>query len=302
MSDLRGRILRFLFPRSSDRWLFLLRVGLGAQVVLYCLLLRGEWSGILSQAGGLIDRRLPEIIVALQSRLIPQVSWLVWAGEEVGLAEGTVIRIAWFALFGAGLALIAGLFSRLAAVLAWFLHLCAAKSGGLFAYGADNFMTIGLFYLMLAPHPDGYSLDARIWRRRKTDLELLGFFRRLLQLHLCVIYLFSGLSKALGGGWWDGSNLWRALTRPPFEILSPHWLASFSFLLPVAGVAVWAIELFYPVFIWGERTRLIWLLLICGMHLVIALSMGMVLFGLIMIVLNLAAFAPPREQANPAPI
>lgn len=202
MSDRRKRISEFLFRGDLDGWLFLLRTGLGVQVVLYCLSLRTEWSAFLSQGdAALIDRRLPEIIVALQSRLIPQISWLVAAGERVGLEEQSTLQIAWTALFAAGLALIAGLFSRLAAVLAWFIHLAAAKSGGLFAYGADHFMTIGLFYLMLAPHSDRRSIDARIWKKRAADPKRLGFLRRLLQLHLCVIYFFSGLTKALGSGW-----------------------------------------------------------------------------------------------------
>ncbi|MDQ2659664.1 MAG: hypothetical protein M3Y03_04515, partial [Verrucomicrobiota bacterium] len=49
----------------------------------------------------------------------------------------------------------------------------------------------------------------------------------------------------------------------------------------------------YPVLIWPKRTRLVWLIATCGMHLAIGLTMGMYLFALIMIVLNLAAFGAP---------
>ena len=31
--------------------------------------------------------------------------------------------------------------------------------------------------------------------------------------------LFSGLTKLLGSGWWNGESLWRALTRPPFDMV-----------------------------------------------------------------------------------
>ena len=80
--------------------------------------------------------------------------------------------------------------------------------------GMDNFMTIGLFYLMLLPLPDRFSLDWRLRALRPKNPRLLGFWRRVLQLHLCLIYFFSGLTKCLGSGWWDGSNVWRALIRP----------------------------------------------------------------------------------------
>jgi hypothetical protein len=186
--------------------------------------------------------------------------------------------------------LVLGLFSRPAAIIAWFLHLCAAQSGGLLAYGADNFMTMGLFYLMLSPLPDRYSLDHRLVKTKPKDPQLLGFWRRLLQVHLCLVYFFGGLGKSLGSGWWDGSNLWRALTRPPFDIISPDILIRFKYLLPVLGISICLIELGYVFFIWMKKTRFVWLVCILGMHIAIGLTMGMYLFALIMIVLNLAAF------------
>jgi len=41
-----------------------------------------------------------------------------------------------------------------------------------------------------------------------------------------------------------------------------------------------------------KKTRFIWLVCIVGMHIAIGLTMGMYLFALTMIVLNLAAFGP----------
>jgi hypothetical protein len=291
MKRLSAAIARFLFSEASDTWPLLLRIGLGAEVLLYCLLSREEWSAFLSSGtAGLVDRRLPEIILAGQSRLIPQMSWLVSAANYAGLNEQMTLQVVWAVLLAAGLALMAGFFSRVAAVVAWFLHLAAAKSGSLFAYGADNFITIGLFYLMLAPQSSGWSLDARFRRERGFNCSRSGFFLRLLQLHLCVIYFFSGLTKAFGRGWWDGSNLWQSLARPGFDRIPTEMIASLSFLLPLGGIAVWVIEMSYPIFIWGNKTRPVWLLLICAMHIGIGLAMGMYLFAGIMLVLNVAAF------------
>ena len=157
-------------------------------------------------------------------------------------------------------------------------------------YGADNFMTMGLFYLMLSPLPDQYSLDHRLVKTKPKDPQLLGFWRRVLQVHLCLVYFFGGLAKCLGSGWWDGSNLWRALTRPPFDIISPDILIRFKYLLPILGISICLIELGYVFFIWMKKTRFVWLVCIVGMHIAIGLTMGMYLFALIMIVLNLAAF------------
>lgn len=293
METWRERILHFLFPAESDTWLTVLRLGLGLQVILYALSLQNDWNYLLTGTGnGLIGRNLGEAMLSLESNFVPRLGWLVTLGARFGLREDTVLSIAWTFLLGAGCGLLIGLLCRSAAILAWFLHLCAAESGGFVSYGVDNFMTIGLFYLMLSPLPDRCSLD---WQWRKLRLknpQFLGFWRRVLQLHLCVIYFFSGFTKCLGSGWWNGSNLWRALISPPSNIIAPELLVKLKYLLPVAGVFICILETGYPFLIWGRRTRKIWLICICGMHLAIGLTMGMYLFALVMIVLNAAAFGP----------
>jgi uncharacterized membrane protein YphA (DoxX/SURF4 family) len=287
----RQRILTFLFRAESDRWLTTLRIGLGLVVFFYAWPLRADWNDLFAGKGsGLVSRELFEGLLSTQSPLIPRLGWLVWICQRFGLSESFALSLAWVSLLGAGCLLLVGLFSRPVAVLAWFLQLAAAKSGGLFSYGADNFITIGLFYLMIAPLPDRWSLDW--WRRspRKKDPHLLGFHRRVLQIHLCFIYFFGGLTKCLGAGWWDGSNIWRALTSPPFDVLPIGLVAAWSPLLAALGISVWVIEMTYAFLIWPRWTRDVVLCAVCVMHAAIGLLMGMYLFALIMLVLNVAAF------------
>jgi len=293
MKAWRERFSRFLFPADSDAWLAVLRIGLGLHVVLYALSLRPDWNYLLGQDGtGLLNRELSEGILSLESDVVPRMGWFVTVGASAGIPEAVVLSAAWVCLLCAGLALGAGLLSRPSAILAWLLHLCAAKSSDFTVYGVDRFMTMGLFYLMLSPLPDRYSLDHR-WRNKALGgQQLLGFFRRFLQIHLCVLYFFSGLGKSLGSGWWNGDNLWRALTRPPFDLIAPEILVRCKVLFPAAGISILLIETGYPVFIWLRKTRLPWLIGVLGMHVAIGLMMGMYLFALVMIVLNAAAFGP----------
>jgi hypothetical protein len=296
----RQRLTGFLFPEQSDDWLTILRIGLGLQVFFYTLSLEGDWNYLLGGgAGGLNGRALAEGLLSTESPFVPRLGWLVSVGERVGLSEPVVISLAWWLLLLTGVGLVIGFFSRSSAILAWFLHVCAAKSGGLVSYGVDNFMTIGLFYLMLSPLPDRISFDWRLRRPSPKAPELFGFFRRILQLHLCLIYFFGGLAKSLGSGWWDGSNLWRALIRPPFNVIAPEMLVKWKYLFPVAGVCICLLEMAYPFFIWHKRTRKIWLTCVCGMHAAIGVTMGMYLFASIMIILNLAAFGPGPFWAQP---
>jgi hypothetical protein len=289
----RERLLGFLFPAETDNWLTILRLGLGLQTTLYSLSLRSDWNYLLGGAGrGVRSRNVAEALLSLESHLVPRLGWFVTLGGRVGLHEEAVLSVAWICLLAAGCGLLVGIACRFSAILAWFLHLCAAKSGGFVSYGVDNFMTIGLFYLMLSPLPDRYSLDWRLRKLRSRDPQLLGFWRRVLQLHLCLIYFFSGLTKCLGSGWWDGSNIWRALIRPPFNVIDPEILVRWKYLFPVAGIFICLLEIGYPAFIWSSKTRKIWLISVCAMHAGIGLTMGMYLFAFIMIILNVAAFGP----------
>jgi hypothetical protein len=291
MQSLKERLFQFLFPVGTDSWLTILRVGLGLQITLYSLSLRNDWNDLLG-GSGLSSRDLAETLLSVESHFAPRLGWFVALGEHVGLREETVLAITWTCLLVAGCGLLLGLACRLSAILAWFLHLCAAESGGFMSYGIDNFMTIGLFYLVLSPLPDRYSLDWRLRELRSRDPQLLGFWRRVLQLHLCIIYFFSGLTKCLGSGWWNGSNIWRALIRPPFNVIDPEILVRGHLIFPIVGIVICLLETGYSFFIWNNKTRKIWLIGICVMHAGIGLTMGMYLFAFIMIVLNVAAFGP----------
>jgi hypothetical protein len=295
-----GDFMGFLFSPETDKWLGALRIGLGLQVAVYALFLRSDWHYLFASTGrSLVSRKLGEAITSFDSPLIPKLGWLVALGDYAHIGEDAVLSIAWACLLCMGLLLLLGLFSRPAAIIAWFLHLCAAESGGLFAYGADNFMTTGLFYLMLSPLPDRYSLDHWLLKVELRDPQFLGFWRRVLQVHMCFIYFIGGLAKCLGNGWWDGSNLWRSLTRPPFNVISPDILVRLKYALPILGISICLIELGYPFFIWIRKTRLFWLVCILAMHAVIGLAMGMYLFALVMIVLNFAAFGIGMSRERP---
>jgi hypothetical protein len=295
------RLQEFLFPPETDKWLAALRVGLGLQVAVYTLFLRSDWHYLFASTGkGLVSRELGEAITSFDSPLIPKLGWLVALGGYAHIGEDAVLSIAWACLLSMGCLLLLGLFCRPAAIIAWFLHLCAAESGGLFAYGADNFMTTGLFYLMLSPLPDRYTLDRWLLKTDLKSPQFLGFWRRVLQVHLCFVYFIGGLAKCLGSGWWNGSNLWRSLTRSPFNLISPDILVRFKYALPILGISICLIELGYPFFIWIKKTRLFWLVCILAMHAAIGLAMGMYLFALVMIVLNLAAFGIGMSKGRTA--
>ena len=293
MSAVRSAARNFLFEPQSSAWLAILRIGLGLQVLSYAISLRADWLEILGLGNqGLIRRDLAEAMLSADSPLIPRVGWIVQAGAYLGLNETTVLWAVWITLMVSASLVLVGLFCREASVTTWLLYVCTAKSGEVFSYGVDNFTIIGLFYLAIAPLPDSWSVDSR-WRHvspRKASLH--GLHRRVLQFHMCIIYFFGGIAKCAGRGWWDGTSLWRALTRAPFDVVPADVLIHGAFFFPIIGIFVCVVEATYPIFIWPQKTRLIWFVAVLGMHAAIGLTMGMYLFASIMIILNLSAFGP----------
>jgi hypothetical protein len=287
------KLRRFLFPCETDHWLSLLRIGLALQILFYCLSLRSDWIQLFAGEGrGLISRDLTEAIVSAENVFNPRLGWIVTVGNYLGLDQYPTLWFVWWCLVCGSLCLLAGILGRSTAVLVWFLHLCTTNSAALFSYGVDNFTSIGLFYLMLAPLPDRWSLDARIRRATPEDNRVQGFHRRVLQMHMCLIYFFAGIAKSVGVGWWNGTSLWRALIRPPFNVISPDLLIVGKNVLPGLGILVCVAETGYPFFIWPRKSRPVWFAFIIGMHAIIGIAMGMYLFALIMVVLNTAAFGP----------
>src|SRR4029453_5076346 len=169
MRALKERLFEFFFPTESDTWLSILRIGLGFQITFYSLSLRNDWNYLFAGAdSGLVNRDLAEALLSIESHFVPRLGWLAPLGRHLGLGDETVLSILWICLLVAGCCLMAGIFCPTPAILARFLPLFPAKSGGFVSYGVDNFMTIGLFYLMLSPLPDRYALD---WRLRKPQPE-----------------------------------------------------------------------------------------------------------------------------------
>jgi hypothetical protein len=143
---------RFLFVTDSGRWLDILRLGLGLQVILFAWSLRPDWQSLFGQErGGQVSRLLIEAVLSGNSSLTPRLGWLINAVQFTGLSDTAILWIIWSALFCSGGLLLVGLWPRFVSIASWLLYLATVKSGVLFAYGVDNFTITGLFYLMIAP-------------------------------------------------------------------------------------------------------------------------------------------------------
>jgi hypothetical protein len=198
-----------------------------------------------------------------------------------------------------------GLWSRAVAILAYLatLNYLHRATGALF--GLDQINVMLAMYLMLGPCGARYSLDAVLRRRRNSEdlvnprINLLvkpsisaNLAIRLIQIHMCVIYFYAGARKLLGSTWWDGTAMWASVGNLEYQTVDLTWLADWPmFGAFLTHLTVW-FEISYFALVWPKLTRPIVLALAVLMHLGIAFCMGMITFGLVMLIGNLAFVAP----------
>lgn len=175
-------------------------------------------------------------------------------------------------------------------------------------FGFDQIVTYSAMYLMLSPCGSCYSVDAWLRKRladRRSRSRSLGWLfpdaapsiaaniaTRLLQLHLCVIYLFGGLAKARGESWWDGTAMWYSVANYEYQSIDITWIANYPRVFSALTHATLFWEIFYCALIWPRMTRPIVLALAVAVHGGIALFLGMITFGLMMIAANLIFLRP----------
>lgn len=259
-------------------------------------------------------------------------AWSVW----LHVTDPTAMAI----LHGAGVVLAVlftvGFCTRITAALTWFTVLCYVHRNTQVQFGMDAMMVILMTYLVIGPSGAALSLDRRIarwWSRAKPAVvarwyRLLGrpvpadiapaayqdspaplvsanVAMRLLQIHVCIVYLVAGLAKLLGQAWWQGTAVWGTLANPefaPFQLAiydkALRWLAGTALplyvFLNIGTLFTLCFEIGYAFLIWRPATRWAFLAGALILHGLIGLFMGLKTFALIMLVMNMA-FLNRRE-------
>jgi hypothetical protein len=198
----------------------------------------------------------------------------------------------------------AGLFSRTTSVLAFLITVSYANRVPPALFGLDVINAMLALYLMIGPSGACYSLDRLIARRRAggslpppQPSVSANIAVRLIQLHMCIVYLFAGLSKLLGGSWWDGTAMWRSIANLEYQSIDMTWLAAWPLTLNFLTHLTIAWEVSYAALVWPRLTRPIVLALAIPLHLGIACFLGMITFGLVMLIGNLAFVSPAIVRA-----
>jgi hypothetical protein len=307
LSGIRDGWTRFWFSAQDPATLGLIRVLAGAMLFYTHLVWSLDLTGFFGPAGWLSPNALQAAYGDARSLFWSHWHWIespamIWTAHLAALVVFAMLCL--------------GLFTRIVSVAAWLLTVSYAHRVMPAAlFGLDDINAMLSMYLMVGPSGDAYSLD-RWLAQRKTrrapdgnrqanrvqarsdnaanDSASVGanIAIRLMQVHLCVIYLFSALGKGMGETWWDGSAMWLAVANFEYQSVDLTWLAASPALLSFFAHVTVAWELAYPALVWPRLSRPLVVAMCVPIHLGIAIFLGMMTFGLAMIIANLAFVSP----------
>jgi hypothetical protein len=199
--------------------------------------------------------------------------------EAWGRRPSSALLLVWIWLFVTA-TMTVGLFTRTSTVLCWALAVTFHHRLTWLNNGGDALFRVGLFYLMLAPAGAAWSLDA-LWRRaaqRRRAIRrgqpppeeppplIAPWTVRLLQIQLCIVYIFTGLVKFVvdvdspdwhGNDWITGRAVYWVLNDLTLNRL-PYFLYAPAIPLFLCKQLTWAtllFELYFSFFVCLRRLR-----------------------------------------------
>lgn len=186
--------------------------------------------------------------------------------------------------------------------------------------GGDNIMGLMAIYLAFTRCGLHWSLDARRARRRaerglgdlvwpdtpagrvvaeldRTRREFVTFLHNsavlVIMFQICVVYAAAGLYKSQGSDWRDGTALYYALHLNwfrPWPAVS-DFMASRTLMITLVAYLTVFVQIAFPLAVWSKWLKYPSLVMLLGMHLSIALVMGLPLFSAAMMIGD-AVFLP----------
>ena len=294
---------RFWFLPRDPATLCVIRICVGLLLLYTHAVWTLDWDGFFGPAGWLdkAARAAPFLPPPGQEPSI-FARWQ-WSHFDWFESQSTLWTLHWAAL-GVFAMLTVGFFTRTVAVLSWLIAVSYTQRNPQAMFGLDGINTMLAMYLWIGPCGDWYSVDAWLKRRqeqsraaeqgrglapRPIELSITANIAiRLIQCHMCLIYLFSAIGKLQGESWGSGVALWGAVANREYQSLDATWLAAYPLVVSILTHLTVMWELTYSVLVWPRLWRPLVLAMAVGVHLGIGLWMGMMSFGLAMIVGNLA--------------
>lgn len=278
---------QFWFAPLDPRVPAALRIGYG---------LLGLWSyaGLWpTLAWSLADGGLGQGVGGLDASAVNLLANPLWSFTSLGEVQAAFLL--WMACF---VALALGVGGRLPMLGAWLGVLTLGERNPLLIDGSDGVLRVLGLWMLFLPLNAAWSLG----RADPHAEEHSRWPLRMMQLQVCVIYVKTGLIKALYPTWQDGSAVFYAMASPKYwrfpmeELLASPVFQGFTVL---ATYATLVFELGFPL-VFVPRLRRLWLLLGLGLHLGVFAFLSLGAFSEVILWSYLAFVVfPPSRRPSP---
>jgi hypothetical protein len=279
---------RFFFNPSLGFPLAALRIVIGYMVVLETALVFPNIDDLYGQLGYFQSH----LMDALAGPSLPG----VMAHLGVHNAAYSVFLRGFYLLHCLlGILFLVGFKTRRVSVGLWITQTLVVNSGYVSVYGVHRYLHNLIFLSMWLPMAQVWSFDSYFSPAPALPRRACTFGLRLIQIFILMTYVDAGWSKAMGTDWWNGEAIWNALNLPEFNHFNFYWLSRVPWLAKALSRGTLLIETFYFVGVCLPRVGKVWVLAIIGMHLAIALFMGLTLFGTSLALVNAVLFLIPAS-------
>ena len=156
------------------------------------------------------------------------------------------------------------------------------------------------FNLMLCPCGAAYSVDAWLESRKRGTLAeplIIPWGLRLIQIQICVVYVFAAILKTGGKLWLNGTALHYVLNNTEVGRLDVSFLTQYPVLINLMTYSALAMEFALAFLIWFRAARPFVLFLGLMLHAGILVTINIPIFGELMWVGYLAFLTPPEFDA-----
>jgi len=221
----------------------------------------------------------------------PYFEYFFWSDSMAMIAHIVLIGLLFLAMLG--------LTNRPMMILTWVLSQGFINRNYSMLFGADLIGALFLFYLSFTKCTDYFSLKIflKSWlfkKKRNINLEKIHnpnnffdqmstVFFRLIQIQICVIYMYTGFEKLKGNTWWDGTALWTVFANPQFTGFNLIWLKNFPLFFAAGTFLSIIFEIYFPVMILNQKYRHYWLMAGVVFHFTIGLTLSLMTFSVVML-------------------
>ncbi len=289
----------FWFTPVDPTLLGVLRILTGSMLVYTHLV----WGLVLEDFFGADGWLSPEAVAAILRDQTTFSHWWVLPAAWIWPAHWAAVGVLVLFTLGVG--------TRLTSILSFLITVSYVQRVPAALFGLDQINAMLTLYLCIGPSGAALSID-RLWARSRenrgnsetgaTSQRLVpsvsaNLSLRLIQIHMCLIYFFAGVSKLQGTAWWNGAAMWQAFANLEYQSFDMTWLAHHPWLVNAMTHTTIAWEISFWALVWRPMMRPLVLGAGVAMHLGIGAFLGMWTFGLIMLV-GCASFLPPQTIAR----